>query len=99
MMQPHFFEEASEELEDARRWYCERSEAAEAAFLRELDHAIRIVTEAPNRWPKYGSGTRRYVFPTFPYSLVYVLENEVIHIVAVAHEKRRPGYWRERLRR
>lgn len=98
-MNPHFFEEASEEVEESRRWYRERSEAAETAFLRELDHAIEMVLEAPNRWPKYEAGTRRYVFPTFPYSLIYVAEEQFIHIVAVAHGKRRPGYWRKRLRR
>ena len=95
----HFFEEASEEAEEARRWYRERSESAEAGFLGELDHAIGVVLDAPNRWPKHIAGTRRYVFPTFPYSLVYFLEAQVVHVVAVAHEKRRPGYWRERLQR
>ena len=66
----HFFEEASEEAEEARRWYRERSESAEAAFLTELDHAVAVVLDAPHRWPKHIAGTRRYVFPTFPYSLV-----------------------------
>ena len=97
MIDLHFFEEASEEAEEARRWYRERSESAEAAFLKELDHAIEVVVNAPERWPRYISGTRRYVFATFPYSLVYFRELEVIHVVAVAHGKRRPGYWRKRL--
>ncbi|PYQ28370.1 MAG: hypothetical protein DMF56_16300 [Acidobacteria bacterium] len=56
------------------------------------------VIEAPAQWPSYLAGTRRYVFPTYPYSLVYFLDDNVIRIVAVAHEKRRPGYWRKRLR-
>ena len=99
MTELHFFEEASDEAEEARRWYRERSETAETAFLIELDHAIAVIIEAPNRWPKHIAGTRRYVFPTFPYSLVYFVENRVLHVVAVAHEKRRPGYWRERLHR
>src|SRR5215212_11179024 len=99
MIELHLFEEASEEVEEARRWYRERSEPAEGAFLEELDHAIAVVAEAPQRWPKHIAGTRRYVFPTFPYSLIYFLENQVLQIVAVAHEKRRPGYWRKRLHR
>ena len=99
MTEIHFFEEASEEAEEARRWYRERSEPAEAAFLNELDHAIAVVLDAPHRWAKHVAGTRRYVFPTFPYSLVYFLEPQVVNVVAVAHEKRRPGYWRKRLRR
>jgi len=71
---------------------------AEAAFLRELDHAVEQVAEAPHQWPSYLAGTQRYVFPTFPYSLVYFVDGDLINVVAVAHERRKPGYWRMRLR-
>jgi len=40
---------------------------------------------------------RRYAFPRYPFSLVYILRGEDIEIVAVAHGRRRPGYWRARL--
>jgi toxin ParE1/3/4 len=33
----------------------------------------------------------------FPYRVVYFVTEELLTIVAVAHSKRRPGYWRERL--
>lgn len=98
MTELRFVEEASGEAEEAQQWYRERSEAAAAAFLNELDHAVAVVMDAPHRWPKHIAGTRRYVFPTFPYELVYLPEDDVINVVAVAHEKRRPGYWRKRLR-
>lgn len=98
MTELQFFEEASDEVEDARHWYRERSEQAEAAFLRELDHAIQVVVDAPKRWPRYIAATRRYVFPTFPYSLIYFTEENTVHVTAVAHQKRKPGYWRKRLR-
>jgi plasmid stabilization system protein ParE len=95
----HFFEEAAEEIEKERSWYRQRSESAEAAFLKELDHASNAVSEAPLRWPGYIRNTRRYVFPNFPFSFVYFVEEQIIHVVALAHHRRRPGYWRERLRR
>lgn len=97
-MQIEFFEDAAIEVEEDRAWYRERSESAEAGFLRELDHAIQQVTDGPEQWPRFLAGTRRYVFPTYPYSLVYFVENAVIRVVAVAHDKRRPAYWRKRLR-
>src|SRR5689334_1201801 len=96
MTELRFFEQASEEAEEARHWYGERSEQAEAAFLNDLDHALTLVLHAPERWPKYIAGTRRYVFPTFPYSLIYFREDQTIHVVAIAHGRRRPGYWRKR---
>lgn len=98
-MNLEFFEEASEEVEEHRAWYRERSETAEAAFLRELDRAAELAVEAPGRWPRYLAGTRRYVFRTFPFSLVYFVENETVKVVAVAHSKRRPGYWLKRLKK
>ena len=97
MKQLHFFEQANEEVEESRRWYRARSESAEAAFLRELDHAVEVVLDSPHRWPEYLGGARRYVFPSYPYSLVYFVEDETVHVVAVAHQSRRPGYWRKRL--
>jgi len=52
--------------------------------------------EAPERWPKHRHGCRRYVFPNpYPYSLIYRTA-ERVEIVAVAHQKRRPGYWKHR---
>jgi plasmid stabilization system protein ParE len=74
------------------------SESAEAGFLRQLDHAIQQVTDAAEQWPQDLAGTRRYVFPAYPYSLVYFVQDDVIRVVAIAHDKRRPGYWRKRLR-
>ena len=94
-----FFEDAATEIEEDRAWYRQRSEAAEAGFFREIDHAIQQVADAPEQWPHYLAGTRRYVFPTYPYSLVYFIEHDVVRVVAVAHDKQRPGYWRKRLRK
>ena len=98
MKQPFFFEEASEEIEQSALWYRDRSEQAHAAFLRELDHAVETVLESPQVWPAHVGGTQRYVFPTFPFSLIYFVEQNTVNIVAVAHHKRRPGYWRKRLK-
>lgn len=99
MLQLQFFEEAGEEIERERGWYRQRSESAEAAFLKELDHAIEAISESPRRWPVDIQNTRRYVFPNFPFSFIYFFEEEIVFVVALAHQSRRPGYWSERLRR
>lgn len=85
-----FFEEAADEVEHDRKWYRDRSDSAEEAFLRELDHAIAVVTDAPFRWPQYLAGTRRYVFQTYPFSLVYFIEDDSVVIVSVASENNVP---------
>jgi plasmid stabilization system protein ParE len=91
-----FFLEASEEIEEAAKWYKRRS-PVEVAFLADLDHALAAILDAPQRWTTFVDGTSRYVFRKFPYSVIYFVEDDVLVIVAVAHDKRRPGYWRGRL--
>jgi hypothetical protein len=50
------------------------------------------------RLGRYGRRARRYVFPRYPFSLVYIFRDGDVEVVAVAHGRRRPGYWRSRLR-
>jgi len=42
-------------------------------------------------------GARRVLVRGFPFALVYLELAEEIRVIAVAHAKRRPGYWRRRL--
>lgn len=52
----------------------------------------------PQAWPKYGRKTRRVIDLTFQFSLVYLHTDAEVYVVAVAPTKRKPGYWRKRLR-
>lgn len=88
--------EAVEEAAAARAWYEERSPTAAKRFVKELDHAVRRILESPKLWPSYLHGTRRYLLRRFPYVVVYREENDRTLILAVAHCKRRPGYWKNR---
>ena len=92
-----FHPRAADELESAYEWYRERSESAARAFLLELDHSLDRIAEAPERYPAYESRTRRLVLPRFPFAIVYRPKDSAIEVVAVAHHKRRPGYWKARL--
>ncbi len=91
-----FHPEAEQELAEHEAWYRQRSEVAAQGFLLELDHAIAAVAEAPERWPTARRGERRYVFPRYPFTLLYRIRADHVFITAVAHQSRRPGYWRHR---
>ena len=92
-----FHPAAAQEAEEAYDWYVVRSPDAAHGFREELRHAVDAVAESPETWPRHGRRARRYVFPRFPFSLVYVLRRAEVEVFAVAHAKRRPGYWRSRL--
>ncbi|PYM24854.1 MAG: plasmid stabilization protein [Candidatus Rokuibacteriota bacterium] len=93
-----FHPAAAQEVESTYDWYAARSASAAHGFREELRQAVDAVASHPHAWPRYGSRIRRYVFPRYPFSLVYLVRNSDIEVVAVAHGRRRPGYWRSRLR-
>lgn len=88
-----FHPAATEEAEATYRWYRERSSAASAAFRAELDRAVTLIAEAPERPALYLHGTRRVLLRRFPFAVVYRLTDAGGQVVAVTHGRRRPGYW------
>jgi len=89
--------QAEEDFLEAYAWYSERSETAARGFLRELDRVMLRISEAPERWPAYDSLTRRFLLSRFLFSVIYRVAEQVVEVIAVAHNKRKPGYWRPRL--
>jgi plasmid stabilization system protein ParE len=65
--------------------------------MDELDAAIARIAAAPQMWSPHLHGTRTCPLRRFPYHVVYVEEATAVLVVAVAHNRRRPGYWRRRL--
>jgi hypothetical protein len=62
-----------------------------------VSDVIREIVQTPQRWPKYLYGTRRFVLHRFPFSIIYLDDSDILSIVAVAHNKRKPGFWKQRL--
>lgn len=91
-----FHPEAIAEARAAFTWYGQHNESAAHAFLAELDMAVTRVIESPSTWPSYMGQTKRCLFERFPFFLVYRQRGEELQILAVAHAKRRPGYWKNR---
>ena len=89
--------EAWLDIAGADEWYRQQSEDAAREFVAEVFDGMRRIREAPPRWPAYLHGTQRFVLDRFPFSIVYLDTPEFVNIVAVAHNKRRPGYWRRRV--
>ncbi|MEW6486918.1 MAG: type II toxin-antitoxin system RelE/ParE family toxin [Thermodesulfobacteriota bacterium] len=94
-----FLHEASEELSEAAAWYEEQSSGLGSEFLAEAHQAVGLAAASPSIGSPYRKGTRRLLLKTFPFSVVYREDHRFILIVAIAHHKRRPGYWRGRVLR
>jgi plasmid stabilization system protein ParE len=87
---------AARDARRARRWYSERNPEAAARFLEEYKLAVQTIAEFPERWPPYLHNTRRLHLHRFPYWVIYRVEAVSVLVVAVAHDRQRPGYWRRR---
>ncbi|NTU50337.1 MAG: type II toxin-antitoxin system RelE/ParE family toxin [Desulfobulbaceae bacterium] len=97
-MNTEFLPEADEEFREAIRYYQKEAPGVGLKFLAEVRRGVTFITENPFAAVPVGSGIRRKVLNHFPYSLLYAVESELVVIVAVAHQKRRPRYWRSRLK-
>jgi toxin ParE2 len=90
-----------EEIQSAVRWYEDRREGLGEALVVAIKAAMKLTMEAPeSHSPLGGSGSLRFRQATvrrFPYRVVFLETESEILVVAVAHEHRRPGYWRSRL--
>jgi plasmid stabilization system protein ParE len=81
---------ALEELKSLIAWYLERSESRPPNFVAEVDRALALVIQAPDRWPKGQDATRRFVLRRFHVALIYREKENAIQLLAVAHGQRRP---------
>lgn len=85
--------EAIREAHAAREWYKAWSDETANAFMAEVDAAVEGIEEDPRQWPTYLGQTRRYLLRRFPFFIVFRETSDRVEILAVAHARRRPGYW------
>lgn len=98
-MKPWSFEAGAEDdFADALEFYRDESEALAGRLYDEIHRLIADICAAPRLYRVVAQPVRRHFGETFPYAVLYVEKPDHIIILAVAHFKRRPGYWRERLR-
>lgn len=94
--------DATAELLDTVHYYESRRPGLGEEFHVASLSAIQDIVDARLSWPRVSSWegppeVRRRKISGFPYQAVYLVRGDTIVIVSYAHERRRPGYWSERL--
>ena len=92
-----FHAEARDEFDGAVDWYLERSSGAAIGFVAAVDEATGLIAAYPCQSPLTLHGCRYRRVRKYPSVIVYTLRDSNAHIIAVAHARRRPGYWCQRL--
>jgi plasmid stabilization system protein ParE len=91
-----FHELAEEELNEAAAYYAEARPGLGEAFLNEADRAVQALASSPLAGTVVDKDVRWWLLSRFPYSILYRARPDHIRVLAVAHQKRRPLYWRGR---
>lgn len=92
--------EASAELASEHDFYDERMPGLGAELEDDVHDALGIIAAMPDAWEEWPDlpEVRVFVMDRFPLLLPYWHDVDRIVLLAVAHAKRRPGYWRDRVR-
>jgi plasmid stabilization system protein ParE len=97
--QVRFHPEARHDIVEIASWYAEADLSVATRFMQRLEARLQTIVTFPESSPLLDSSrsVRRARLITFPISIFYVVGKDWIEIIAVLHEKRIPGTWRERL--
>jgi toxin ParE1/3/4 len=89
---------AREELLAAAAWYEDKRAGLGVELMAHIDAALVQIADRPEScslWRRDRS-YRSKVLTRFPYVIVFAVEADVINVIAIAHTRRQPGYWRNR---
>lgn len=87
---------AEDELIEAVDFYDLESSGLGAVFIDDIQKAINDISRFPEAAPLIQGRIRRRILTNFPYAVIYSLRETDLRILAIAHQKRRPFYWRGR---
>ena len=85
---------AENDVADAFGWYKQRNATAADAFRTEVFAVLDRLAEAPLSYPPDDDGNRKRVIKRFPFSVWFEVQGDTVTVLAIAHHRRRPGYWR-----
>jgi plasmid stabilization system protein ParE len=91
------------ELDAAASWYERREPELGQILIGEVRQALRVIAERPGIFPTWPGvhhtpPIHRFLLSRFPFALPYIALEERVVVLAVAHLRRRSGYWLKRAR-
>ena len=95
-MKVEFHRAADAELQAAAIFYEDRVPGLGEQFLTEVEHACSRLGEHQALGPRLDMEYRRLGLRRFPLALIYRVKASKVQIIAVAHDRRKPGYWKRR---
>ena len=88
--------DAEREFQQAFIWYFDRSPIAADAFRSAVFESLDGLADHADMWPANDDGIHFHVLGRFPYTVWYDLNGQLATMIAIAHQHRRPSYWKSR---
>jgi len=98
-MEIRLLDVAQQEMDESFEFYEEQMAGLGHDFLTEILTAFKRIKQNTDAWTPFSDQTRRCLVNRFPYGIVYQVRVDEILVVAVAHLHRKPGYWKNRIKR
>lgn len=86
---------ALQDLEEAAAYYDREKPGLGDDLADAFEAAAHRIRERPEIGSAFWIGERKLVMRRFPYSVIYRVEGEAVFVLAFAHHRRKPGYWRD----
>lgn len=96
MIPVEFHPLAEAEFIKQARYYDDRVPGLGEAFISELEAVTAMLESYPDIGAALDADLRSLTLRRFPHSVIYATEADRLWILAVAHQRRKPGYWRQR---
>lgn len=89
--------EAELDIQDAFEWYESQSSGLGSEFVRAVDACVSGIGRNPLAYQVIKKQARRALVRRFPYTIIFVFEQDTISIIACFHPKRDPKQWLDRI--
>ncbi|OGS88258.1 MAG: hypothetical protein A2061_06315 [Gallionellales bacterium GWA2_59_43] len=96
-MDLYFSPVAQLELDEAFAYLEDEETGLGYRFTADVDEALRRIQIYPQAWHPLGCNLRRCHLKHFRYGVIYRIHGGHAEVIAIAHDSRRLGYWRDRL--
>jgi len=90
-------EPAELELQDIYDYYEAESTNLGRLFINEFRRGVNRILQFPQAWPSIEKNIRKCTLKKFPFHIIYAVTEDLILILAIAHHRRKPDYWIDRL--
>lgn len=88
--------EAQADLAESQNWYEEQATGLGLQFVEAVDEVLISITRSPLAYPVIRKVARRALTKRFPYGVFFLVEKDLVVVLAILHQARDPELWARR---